>query len=191
MPADPTEEELMSAYVAGDRRAFSTLFDLLAPRLLSFFRRSVADAGMAEDMLQATFLRVHSARHNYRNGAPVRPWLFTIAARVRIDALRRRYRLPASAGEDELDRLAERSPATDPGAGLDQSARDLRVRQAIDRLPASQRTVVHLHRFEGMSFAEIGAVLGANEGAVRIRAFRAYATLRAQLKTLVQEEEAP
>lgn len=189
MPDTRSEEQLMSAYVAGDKAAFGLLFDALAPRLLSFFRRTVAQLAVAEDMLQATFLRVHAARASYRPGAPVRPWLFTIAARVRIDELRRRYRLPASASDEELDRLADDNSGTDPGQNIDQASRDLRVRRAIDRLPASQRAVVHLHRFEGMTFGEIGAVLGSNEGAVRIRAFRAYAALREQLKPLVQEEE--
>jgi len=184
-----SEEELMCAYVAGDRAAFSQLFDGLAPRLMSFFRRTVAQQAVAEDMLQATFLRVHAARESYRMGAPLRPWLFTIAARVRIDELRRRYRLPASADAEELERIADSESSPDPGESIDQSARDLSVRRAIDRLPASQRTVVHLHRFEGMTFGEIGQVLGAKEGAVRIRAFRAYATLREQLKPLVQEQE--
>jgi RNA polymerase sigma-70 factor (ECF subfamily) len=152
---------------------------------LAFFRRTVADRAAAEDMLQATFLRVHAARHSYRKGAPVRPWLFTIAARVRIDELRRRYRLPGSFDEEALDRLVAHED--DPGQSVDQSARDLSVRSAVDRLPPSQRVVVHLHRFEGLSFAEIGAALGASEGAVRIRAFRAYAALRELLTPLVQE----
>jgi RNA polymerase sigma-70 factor (ECF subfamily) len=41
--------------------------------------------------------------------------------------------------------------------------------------------IVHLHRFEELSFAEIGRVLGVSEGAARVRAFRAYARLREQL----------
>jgi RNA polymerase sigma-70 factor (ECF subfamily) len=48
--------------------------------------------------------------------------------------------------------------------------------------------VVHLHRFEGLAFAEIGEVLGITAGAARIRAFRAYAILRERLRPLVQED---
>ena len=183
------EQQLMAAYVAGDQAAFGALFDALAPRLLAFFQRAIADRALAEDLLQLTFERVHTARDRYRVGSPVRPWLFTIAARVRIDELRRRYRLPPSADETELDRLADRDEPVDQTDQIDQHARDLRVRQAIDSLPASQRVVVHLHRFEGMTFGEIGAVLGVQEGAVRLRAFRAYDSLRTLLLPLVREEE--
>ena len=119
----------------------------------------------------------------------MRPWLFTIAARVRVDELRRRYRLPKSADEGELDRVTASGPSVDVGERLDQRSRDLRVRQAIDALPASQRIVVHLHRFEGMTFGEIGGVLGVQEGAVRLRAFRAYDSLRTLLLPLVKKEE--
>jgi RNA polymerase sigma-70 factor (ECF subfamily) len=183
------EQKLMAAYVAGDQAAFGALFDALAPRLLAFFQRAVADRAVAEDLLQLTFERVHAARKRYRLGAPLRPWLFTIAARVRVDELRRRYRLPPSADEGELDRVADSEAAVDQASEIDQRARDRRVREAIDSLPASQRVVVHLHRFEGMTFGEIGAVLGVQEGAVRLRAFRAYESLRSLLLPLVREEE--
>lgn len=183
------EQRLMAAYVAGDQAAFGALFDALAPRLLSFFQRAVADRALAEDLLQLTFERVHAARERYHLGSPVRPWLFTIAARVRIDELRRRYRLPSTGDDSELDRVADTGAATDAEQQLDQHARDLRVREAIDALPASQRVVVHLHRFEGMTFGEIGRVLGVQEGAVRLRAFRAYERLRTLLLPLLREEE--
>lgn len=58
------------------------------------------------------------------------------------------------------------------------------MQAAIAELPEGQRVVVLLHRFEGMTFGEIGEALGAAEGAVRIRAFRAYATLRRKLEDL-------
>lgn len=179
------ERELMAAYVDGDQAAFSALFAATAPRLLAFFMRAVPDRALAEDLLQRTFERVHAARHRYNRGAPVRPWLFTIAAHVRVDELRRRYRLPSALDDADLDALPDsaRSPEESP----DQTDRDARVRAAIDALPASQRVVVHLHRFEGMTFGEIGAVLGVKEGAVRIRAFRAYETLRSALASLREE----
>jgi RNA polymerase sigma-70 factor (ECF subfamily) len=63
-----------------------------------------------------------------------------------------------------------------------------RVRAALGRIPEAQRVVIHLHRFEGLSFAEIGKVLHISEGAAKLRAFRAYAQLRTLLADLVAEE---
>lgn len=184
------ETNAMSAYSSGDMRAFDALFSLFAPRLLLFFRRAFPDPTVAEDLLQVTFERIHRARGSFREGAPVRPWVYTIAARVRDDELRRRYRLPKHAAEQELDRLGS-DPADSPHAELAGEQRAQVVREAIEQLPASQRTVIHLHRFEGLTFAEIAEVLNVKEGAVRVRAFRAYEALRERLRPLVQGGEAP
>lgn len=185
------EAKWMAAYAKGDEQAFFPLFRQLAPRLLAFFRRSIADRAQCEDLVQITFVRLHAARASYRVGAPVRPWVFTIAARVRIDELRRRQRRIQLAYDGDLDRVrAETDAAGDFGdqEPLDAGSRQKTVRDAIDALAPGYRMVVHLHRFEGLSFPEIGAVIGCSAGAARIRAFRAYAILREQLKPLLQEE---
>ena len=62
----PTDEELMSAYVAGSARAFEGLFARLAPRVHSFFLRSFRNEAVADDLLQVTFMKLHRARAQYR-----------------------------------------------------------------------------------------------------------------------------
>ena len=173
----------MAAYVAGDERAFERLFVRLAPRVHGFFMQSFREPATADDLLQRTFLKLHGARASYRPGAPLRPWLFTIAARVRLDELRSRLHLPDSCDEETLARAAEErgEPARPDGEHADLVAR---VRAAVDALPEAQRVVVHLHRYEGMSFGEIARVLATSEGAVKQRAFRAYARLRESLASL-------
>src|SRR2546421_7800383 len=177
----PTDEELMSAYVAGDARAFEKLFAGLGPRVHAFFRRWFRDEGVADDLLQVTFMKGHRARVQYRPDLKLGPWLFAVAARVRVDELRRRFRLPEDADEDVIAR-ADARPQPDPP--LDTDVKDA-VRAALDALPESQRTVIHLHRYEGMTFAEIAAVLCSTQGAVKLRAFRGYETLRQRLKGLL------
>src|SRR2546423_2552423 len=161
----PTDEELMSAYVAGDARAFEKLFARLAPRVHAFFRRSFRDEGVADDLLQGTFMKVHRARAQYRPDLKLGPWLFAVAARVRVDQLRRRFRLPEDADEDAIA-LAEAQPQPDPP--LDSDVKDA-VRAALAALPQSQRTVIHLHRYEGMTFAGIAPVLCSSPAARRLR----------------------
>jgi RNA polymerase sigma-70 factor, ECF subfamily len=189
---DVDEATWMAAYARGDEQAFTPLFRALAPRLQAFFRRSISDQALCEDLVQTTFVRLHAARASYELGAPVRPWLFTIAARVRVDELRRRQRRVATTGDGDLDRVsAETDVASDfeAGDGLDERARQATVREAIDALAPGYRIVVHLHRFEGLSFPEIAKVLGCTAGAARIRAFRAYAILRERLGPLLKEHK--
>jgi RNA polymerase sigma-70 factor (ECF subfamily) len=187
----PSEEALMRAYVAGDRGAFTRLFERLAPSLHAFFARSLRSRAAADDLMQATFLKIHRARESWRPELPVRPWVFTIAAHVRQDALRRTRGLSEAAGEEEIA-AAEAQGAADtvPDAevALFRRARAERVRAALEALPEAQRTVIHLHRYEGMTFAEIAKVLGTTEGAVKLRAFRGYERLRAALADLIRED---
>ena len=177
----PTDEELMSAYVAGSARAFEGLFARLAPRVHAFFLRSFRNEAVADDLLQVTFMKVHRARAQYRPELKLMPWLFAVAARVRLDELRRRLRLPEDADEEVVARADERAPREPPQSTELKEA----VRAALDALPESQRTVIHLHRYEGMTFAEISRVLGTTPGAVKLRAFRGYETLRERLKGLL------
>jgi RNA polymerase sigma-70 factor (ECF subfamily) len=189
---DPSEEALMRAYVGGDRSAFTRLFHRLAPAVHAFFVRSLRSRPAADDLVQATFLKVHRARDSWSPDRPLRPWLFTIAARVRQDALRQTRGLSEVAGEEELaaaeGRAAEAAAPTGPEAHLFTRSREARVRDALDQLPESQRTVIHLHRFEGLSFPEIARALGTSEGAVKLRAFRGYERLRSALADLVKED---
>jgi RNA polymerase sigma-70 factor, ECF subfamily len=186
MRPEVSEEALMQAYVEGDLRAFERLFASLAPSLRAFFLRSVGNASTADDLAQTTFLKLHGARRRWRRGERVRPWVFTIAANVRVDWLRAQGRVPTEALDDEGGAVPD--AAADPAAALDGRERSERVHAAIDALSESQRVVVHLHRFEGLGFAEIGRILGISEGAAKLRAFRAYEELRRRLGDLVAEE---
>jgi RNA polymerase sigma-70 factor (ECF subfamily) len=184
MRREADEETLMEAYAAGDEGAFERLFRSLAPSVHAFFVRSVGRGGVADDLLQTTFLKLHGARARWRKGEPLRPWVFTIAGRVRVDWLRRQGR-----DEGELDDEQVPDPAPgDPAGALEARERADRVRAALEALPEPQRVVVHLHRIEGLGFAEIGQALGITEGAAKLRAFRAYGRLRELLSELVAED---
>jgi RNA polymerase sigma-70 factor (ECF subfamily) len=188
-PDLPNEETLMAAYVAGDGRAFEQLFARLAPRLHRFFQRSFRSEATADDLLQTTFLKLHRARDTYKPDMRVAPWAFAIAARVRLDEFRKRKRLAEDGDEEALARADEaRAAETHDEGGLDGDAADA-VRRAVDALPESQRVVIHLNRFEGMTFAEIARVLGTTEGAIKLRAFRAYGALRQSLAALAPSEK--
>ena len=176
----------MQAYVGGDVEAFQRLFERVAPSLRAFFMRSVRDPSAAEDLMQTTFLKLHGARRGWRRGERLRPWLFSIAGHVRVDWLRSQGRVATETLDDEG--LAAPHSSSDPGAGLEHRERRERVHAALESLTEPQRVVVHLHRFEGLGFAEIGRALGISEGAAKLRAFRAYEELRKRLGDLVSEE---
>ncbi len=185
MNESATEEVLMLRYQEGDRRAFDALFARLAPLVHGFFQRTFGDASVADDLLQTTFLNLHRARQRYRPDQKLRPWLFAIAANVRMDELRRRHRLPIAASAEEIDRALERESLERPVAEpLEEAERSVRVRAVLAELPDSQRQVIEMNRFDGLSFGEIARALDISEGACKLRAFRGYETLRSKLAAL-------
>jgi RNA polymerase sigma-70 factor, ECF subfamily len=184
-----TEEKLMARYAAGDDAAFGQLFASLAPQLRAFFLRSFVDQSVADDLTQATFLRLHRGRASYSPDRPLTPWVFTMAACERRDELRRRYRLPPLAGEAELEQAEPASlgwPSHEGAEGRDQSEA---VGEAVKHLPESQRVVLHLHLHDELTYEEIGEILGTTPGAVRVRASRAYDRLRTELASYIRSHD--
>ncbi len=175
----------MQAYVEGDVSAFQRLFSSLSPAIHAFFKRSARDPAAADDLTQTTFLKLHDARRSWQRGRRLRPWVFSIAANVRNDWLRRQGRFVTEPIED--DELPVEGAGIDPVVESGGRERDERVRAALDSLPELQRVVVHLHRFEGLGFSDIGRILGISEGAAKLRAFRAYRVLRRRLADLAEE----
>lgn len=178
--SDDSLEDLMGAYAAGDEAAFAELHRRVAGRLYGFFLRGGCSPQLAHDLAQQTFLRVHVARGRYHLGAPVLPWLFTIAYRVRVDEARRRGRRPESSLEPEEQ---QRLKAPEPEQPSDLAHA---LREAVQSLPDGQREVVVLHKFEGLSMAEVADVVGSTESAVKVRAHRAYKALKKVLEPLME-----
>ena len=86
-------ETLLERYQQADPVSTAELSQRLSPDLLRFFLAQEASRMEAEDLLQNTWLRIHKARHTYRTGAPVLPWVFAIAKHVRVDGYRKRRRI--------------------------------------------------------------------------------------------------
>ncbi len=173
--------EWMARYAGGDADAFQALYASLAPRVFGYLCGLIGDRAAAEDALQRTFLRLHAARDGYVRGADPAPWIFTIAHRVALDELRRRRRARVRlAGSDE--RLPE--PRADLAGNPEADAAepvDERLRVTIEllqRLPENQRAALILTKIEGRTHAEAAAITGATIAAIKLRAHRAYVTLR-------------
>jgi RNA polymerase sigma-70 factor (ECF subfamily) len=168
-----SDEELMRAYVGGDQEAFQRLFERYAPMLLRLATRYLRDEEQARETVQQTFFQLHAARHDFRLDAKLRPWVFTIAMNLVREHYRRRTRRKESPFEEG------RREAPQPLRGpIETRQRAEALRRALDTLPESQRSVVELHWFEDKPFAEVATIVGSTEGAVRVRAHRAYKRLR-------------
>jgi RNA polymerase sigma factor (sigma-70 family) len=169
----------MTAYVAGDQAAFTELFRRYAPMLLRLMQLRINRRQEAEDMVQQTFLQLHRSRHDFRAGAALRPWLFTIALNLRFQHFRecgRRRETPLDIAVVEAmgHRVSE--------APQEAADKNREVHMALTKLPFEQREVIVLHWLEGLSFDEVSQTVGASVNAVKVRAHRGYVRLRKLLR---------
>lgn len=162
----------------GDARAFDQLFARHAEAIHRFLTHRVGDAARAEDLTQETFLSLVRARDRFTPGRAFRNWVYAIAVNAARQELRSKLR------ERSRLRALDTSSGT---AGANDGVEQRAVRQALGQLSESQREVLVLHAYEGMTFAEIAQVLGSTGIAVRVRAHRAYRRLRELLRPIEEE----
>lgn len=110
------------------------------------------DPGIAQDIVQDTFVAMIRNVPRYRDSAPFWRWLRRIAVNRAIDVLRHRERADGEA--IEIEALAAPLQAID---------RHLDIDSALGRLPNSARAIVWLHEVEGLTHQEIAALLGKSE----------------------------
>src|SRR3954451_22331710 len=93
MQPDAELKVLMVRYQQGDLVSATALIHRLSPALRRFFTIQSVSREHADDLLQETWLRLHQARHTYRRGEPLLPWVYAIPRHIRVDHYRRARRV--------------------------------------------------------------------------------------------------
>ncbi|MCA9581976.1 MAG: sigma-70 family RNA polymerase sigma factor [Myxococcales bacterium] len=178
-PVDgPTDEELFRAYVHGDDAAFRVLFERYLPILMRLTIRSLRSEEMAREITQQAMFQAHNARFDFDLSRKFKPWIFTIAMNLVREHFRRAKRRRQSA----IDPADLASPDHEKPLPMEVDDRKRALREALEQLPPNQREVVELHWFQELPFAQVAEIVGASEGAVRVRAHRGYKSLKSLLE---------
>jgi RNA polymerase sigma-70 factor (ECF subfamily) len=178
---EPSDEALFADYRAGNAAAFETLFRRWQAPLGRHLARMLHDPAAADDLVMETFVRLHRHRARWREGTPLRPWLFTIArnlARNRLRAQRLWGWLPLASARD---RTAPPPAPVDPATVNEARTR---VAAAFAALPPAQREACSLRLLGELSVAEIARVTSVPAGTVKSRLFHGLRRLRALLADL-------
>jgi len=163
-----------------DPQALADLYDRYGRLVYSLILRVVRDAGIAEDLVQETFLRVWNRVQGFESGkGSIGPWLLAVARNRAIDYLR------SAAGRDrnvlDVDETVHPALASNIESGLLDSDRLRRVKAAMGKLTPQQRQAIELAYFEGLSQTEMAERMGQPLGTVKTWVRTALRSLRDEL----------
>ncbi|HKA10499.1 MAG TPA: sigma-70 family RNA polymerase sigma factor [Candidatus Dormibacteraeota bacterium] len=161
--------------MSGAKPAFEDLYREYLGRIYAFLRSQLGNAPDAEDVTSQVFMKAFEAysRFEPRHASPA-AWLFQIARNAALDHYRRAGRLERT--ERALAR--EPAPSIDPGTVAQERMLYRELMEAVARLPDRHREVIGL-RHSGLSFQEVGGVMGCSEDAAKMLYHRALKALRA------------
>lgn len=165
---EPDPRTLVAA-ATGDVDAFEELVEGYRVPVWRFLTHLVADRALAEDLTQETFLRMHRSLDGFEGRSKFSTWVFSIARNLGIDALRRRERrnlLPVRIGRPPTD-----TPSPEDGVAMF---------SVVAELDASIRECLLLVEVLGLTYREVGDVVGIPEGTAKSRVFRARRDLAAR-----------
>lgn len=166
--------ELVEAARRGEQGAFDELVRETHRGVFSLVYRIVGNQDDAADVTQDAYIRAWRGLRTFRGDAEFSTWLHRIAANTALTFLKRRGRSGPVISPDDMPEV----PIVD---GSDQRADADVLDRALATLPEAQRAVVVLKDVYGWSCEEIGQQMGATEGAVKVRLFRARRKLAEEL----------
>jgi len=186
------DAEVMLRVRAGDEAAFAYLVQKYRRPMVSFMYRMAHNAAAAEDLAQEVFLRVYRSRESYEASAKFTTWLYRIATNLAVNHARdtRHERPENMVSLDEPDEDTGLTVDVPDGSATAEETimkreRMAAIRQRVQALPERQRTAVIMHKYQQMDYRQIAEVLKLSESATKSLLFRAYETLRGQLKEFV------
>jgi len=169
------DEYLVLASQGGDAEAFAHLVRRWQPRLLRHARRLAGDPETARDAVQEAWLAIARGLARLDDPARFPPWALRIVGRRCADLARRERR-----AREVEHRGSRNGEALSTGHGPEVG----RLREALQRLSAGERTLLSLHYLDRLGIAGIAETLGIPSGTVKSRLFAARRQLRESLERI-------
>jgi len=162
---DPEDAALVERARTGDREALEMLVGRHYAVVYRFLLGFLRDEELAADGTQDTFVKAMARLSGFRGEAAFRTWILAIARNEALGMIRTQGRRREEPMED-FPRID--ADAVGPDEQALRAAEIHRIEGALARLPEKQRLSVSLRLFEGLSFREVGEIIGSSEGAARV-----------------------
>lgn len=173
------EREIIDRVLSGDTEAFEALVLEHQNKVYSLALRMVGNEEDARDMAQEAFIRAFSSLTGFRGDSKFSVWLYRLTSNICIDFLRSRAKkrtVSMTWTDDEGDDAGELEIPDErfsPEEQFDRTSIRESVQHGLDSLSPQYREILVLREINGLSYEEIGRVLGIEEGTVKSRIFRA------------------
>jgi RNA polymerase sigma-70 factor, ECF subfamily len=176
----------------GDDGAFDYLVERYRRPMISFMFRMVHNAAIAEELAQEVFLRVYRSRSTYSADAKFTTWLYRIATNLAVNHARdtKHDRPEQKSSLDEInEETGQAMDVADTRLNVEQTMlrheRLNAIRQHVEALPERQKMAVMMHKYQELDYKQIADVLHLSESATKSLLFRAYETLRQNLREFI------
>ena len=184
--ASARDGRLIERCRTGDREAFRSLYELYSDRVYSVALYFSGDEGSAKDITQDIFLKLFTEIKKFHGDAMFQTWLYRIVVNACMDDHRKRKRFTTIEMASEVKIMGSEQSCEKEYLRAEISNS---VREAVARLKPKLRLPVLLRYIDGLSYAEIAAVLGCSAGTVASRLNRAHRTLARKLGHLADMTE--
>ena len=188
------DEDLIRLVQKDNLDAFDVLAHRYEKKLFNFLYRFVSNVAPAEDLSQQVLLRVYRARMKFREQGKYSTWMYTIAANLARDYLRKHKRYhfvsfdqPAGNNSNLIDFYQPPEPPKITEA--EQQERAEIVRLAVESLPEPQKMAIILSHYQSLNYNDIARILKCSKGTVKSRVFRAKLKLKQLLTDYMMGKE--
>jgi RNA polymerase sigma-70 factor (ECF subfamily) len=186
LPAEAAEvARCVRLTLKGDATAFEQIIMRYESRVMTLAARLLGCRDDARDVAQEVFLRAFKYLHRADPQKPLEPWLLRIAVNVCRDTARRQRRRQHTFVEAAAEPI---DGASDPCAGLERKQERVILQRALDLLPEKERLAIMLRDIEGLSTAEVAAILQSSETTVRSQVSRGRLRLKAAVDRMMGGE---
>lgn len=164
-------------FLNGHNDALIELIKLYKDSLILFIDSTVHNVFIAEDLMEETFVRLATKRPCFSGHSSFKTFLFSIARNLAIDWMRKE----SKNNHIPLDSIQNELATTSLEQSYFRKDRQLRVRNAVKRLPPNYAEIIHLVYFEGLSNSDVAQIMKKNKRQIENMLYRAKSSLKAEL----------